>query len=98
MTVFCSSCPLFAVVYVYCTTPYPLCSVDCMWSFLNCSEAGSGAAEAECRATFTSCSDTLEGGRGDWRGLAGAPGLDTHTLGAGDMGGYIHSVKIYLDC
>ena len=94
MTVFCSFCPLFAVVYVYCTTPYPLCSVDCMWSFLNCSEAGSGAAEAECRATFTSCSDTLEGGRGDWRGLAGAPGLDTHTLGAGDMGGYIHSVEI----
>ena len=76
----------------------PVCLVDCMWGFLNCSEAGSGAAEAECRATFTSCSDTLEGGRGDWRGLAGAPGLDTHTLGAGDMGGYIHSVKIYLDC
>ena len=72
----------------------PVCSVDCMWSFLNCSEAGSGAAEAECRATFTSCSDTLEGGRGDWRGLAGAPGLDTHSLGAGDMGGYIHSVEI----
>ena len=69
-----------------------MCSVDCMWTFLNCSEAGRGAAEAECRATFTSCADTLEGDRGDWRGLAGAPGLDTDTLGAGDTGGY--SVEI----